>query len=80
MILVLKVSKNELYCYFCDFFFFFFFVKVTKKSLRLMVTMQKNSEIVDFTTITYVLLQNIFKETFRGVWFVVILHYTGILH
>ena len=31
-----------------------------------MVTMQKNSEIVDFTTITYVLLQNIFKETFRG--------------
>ena len=45
-----------------------------------MVTMQKNSEIVDFTTITYVLLQNIFKETFRGVWFVVILHYTVILH
>ena len=29
-----------------------------------MVTMQKNSEIVDFITITYVLLQNIFKETF----------------
>ena len=79
MILVLKVSKNELYCYFCDFFLFFY-VQVTKKSLRLMVTMQKNSEIVDFTTITYVLLQNIFKETFRGVWFVVILHYTVILH
>ena len=48
------------------FFNFFFYVQVTKKSLRLMVTMQKNSEIVDFITITYVLLQNIFKETFRG--------------
>ena len=48
------------------FFFFFFNVQVTKKSLRLMVTMQKNSEIVDFTTITYVLLQNIFKEIFMG--------------